>query len=396
MFKLEGRYNLKSPAVRQIDQQFPTDHHHRSFGWDLPTRVPVAQAISGRGHLSLYSSHPGEVPLYYHVSNAGIAWSESKLRLPKGATRLMPGHHLLWNPRETKIQEIDYPPLPDIAPPPSVEEAVAIYQTRLLAATEKRLQGRKIAAVAQSGGIDSGLIAWALHTLGVQVIPMCVCTALDDIDYNSAHHTFAQLGLNVLPMLVQPNKIESLLDEAIVTLEDYSDSLNLRMAIGNILIARQCVEMGIELCFFGHGQGDICGTGPRAASAAAAEQVQERDERWRNIRWNSLQSSKGMMKMFGSTLRKYGIETRMPYFDYDLVEWALSMPTSLFTTGNHKEFAYKVAHAALPPGQWSDPKCHIGYVSGAGMAKTSGFMQRGIAGLFEPSAIATRRRHLIG
>jgi asparagine synthetase B (glutamine-hydrolysing) len=221
-------------------------------------------------------------------------------------------------------------------------------------------------AVSQSGGIDSLMITWALIQLGVKPIPMTVCTGTDDPDILVANATLPEMGApSPIPITVTAPETESLIKEALLCFED-ADVGNIKMAIGNLLMARKCKELGIDLIFNGHAQDDMHGVGGLALGNFKKFKGTP-SERWRDARRKETHDATGMVKMFSTTFRRYGIQVRMPYYDADLLEWAFSQPTEVIPVHHAKPFARAVACSILPPGPWLESKYNsTGYITGAG------------------------------
>jgi hypothetical protein len=171
-----------------------------------------------------------------------------------------------------------------------------------------------------------------------------------------------------IPIIIKPVTLTDLVKEALLCFEA-PDIGNVKMAIGNILMARKCQELGIDLIFNGHAQDDLHGVGglPIGAFRKMAETEGTVSERWRNTRRNETYTASGMTKMFASTFRRYGIEVRTPYYDADVMEWLFSQPTEIIPVHHAKPFARLAACSILPPGPWQQPKYHsTGYITGAG------------------------------
>jgi asparagine synthetase B (glutamine-hydrolysing) len=366
--RLKGHYTTRSQPVHQQDYQIKPERWRVVAGFSIPVGGPFTQVSCDRGTAILYTSRLGEVPLYYHIDTRQkrLCWSEQRFDLPRGAKRLDAGSCLIWSPEHSQRWDLDWLPMPAIAPATPQQEAIAQYQQLILSAVQRRLGGRTRVAVSQSGGIDSMLITWALQQLGVEVVPIVACSSFEDLDIVSARAFTEALQLNCIPVVVKPQQVEALLNKALIQLED-TETSNIRMAIANILIARKCRELDIDLIFNGHGHDDIHGKGT-LVKGVLAEQHGTLSERWRNARRLGTEATSGMLKMFASTFRHYGIEVRMPYYDQDLLSWAFAQPVEVIPPDFKKIFARTVARATLPPGFWTDEKHSIGYLTGAGLS----------------------------
>jgi asparagine synthetase B (glutamine-hydrolysing) len=363
--KLKGSYSLRSAAIKQIDYQIEPQHWKAVEGFKLPIRGPFTQLTCDRGTAVLYVSQPGEVPLYYSVTPGWIHWHEQKLALPGSAKRVNQGECVVWSPKGVKTIKAEDLSRPAIVPAVACEEAIAQYQQQIIDAVSRRLGGRSRVAVSQSGGVDSLLITWALLRLGIEVVSLVVCTGMDDPDISIASEVLPQMGLTPDPVLIPPGELRSLCEEAAICFEN-PDVGNLKMAIGNLLMARRCKELEIDLIFNGHAQDDLHGVGGLALGSFK-KLTGTPSERWRDARRKEVHDATGMVKMFASTFRRYGVEVRMPYYDADLIEWALSQPVTVVPVHHAKPFVRLVACASLPPGPWMEQRYNsTGYITGAG------------------------------
>jgi asparagine synthetase B (glutamine-hydrolysing) len=367
MNRLNGRYCFNQSPIEQTDYQIEPFRWTSLEGYKLPICGPYTQVVARHGECCLYVSQPGEVPLYYSITPGWIHWHEQKLALPGKPNRIEQGTAIIWSPESLESYFVEHLPRPNIGTEILTQsEAIAHYQQILITAVLRRLGNAKRIAVAQSGGPDSLLITWALTQCGVQVIPLTVCTSEVDLDIQGARSACSTLGLSVIPIVVCQDQLAPLIQEALLCCEDTEDS-NVRMAIGNLLMARKCQELEIDLIFSGHGHDDVFGKGT-LVKGVLNQQVGSSAERWRDTRWLCTMATRGMLKMFSSTFRRYGVQVRMPYYDADLLEWAFSQPVEVLPIEFKKQFVHQVFRQTLPPGTHTDPKYSIGYLTGAGLS----------------------------
>ncbi|MFN6475328.1 asparagine synthase-related protein [Nostoc sp. DedQUE07] len=368
--RISGNYHLKSDSIYQADLQIKPDTFAEKEGWLLPINGPFTLVKAERGTAILYVSSPGETPLYYTATPASLHWGEQKLKLPKSAKRVNPGEMIIWEPGYITKQVIDNILVSNIRGDYPIVSAYEEYARLILFAVQKRLatcpQSHRV-AIAQSGGLDSLILAWALHTLGVEVYPLTVCTNSTNLDITAATACLENWGLKPIPIVVENSQIEELLKEAIACLEDVETS-NLRMAMGSLLMARKCQELEIQSIFIGHGHDDIHGKGTLVKAALKHVTEGNESERWAIARKNVTLATGGMLKMFSSTFRSYGVHVRMPYYDRDLLNWAFSQPTSIIPVTFDKSFVRDFATTVLPNGEWLNKKHSVGYLTGAGLS----------------------------
>ncbi|MEH2067880.1 MAG: asparagine synthase-related protein [Nostoc sp.] len=369
--RLSGKYDLKSRPIQQTDLQIKPQLFVKYEGWTLPINGPFSLVEAERGIAVLYVSAPGETPLYYTAKPHSLHWGEQKFKLPSPAKKVNAGEMIIWEPGYITTQIVDNILTPKIKADYPVSDAYEAYTQLILNAVASRLatcpQSNRV-AVAQSGGLDSLLITWALHKLGVEVYPLTVCTSPNDLDITAATACLECWGLKPIPIVLENSQSEELLKEAIACLED-TETSNLRMAMGNLLMARKCNEIGIQSIFVGHGHDDIHGKGTLVKAALKqVTQGQSESERWSVARRNVTLATGGMLKMFASTFRSYGVHVRMPYYDRELLNWAFSQPTSIIPMTFDKSFVRDFATTVLPKGEWLDKKHSVGYLTGAGLS----------------------------
>jgi asparagine synthetase B (glutamine-hydrolysing) len=368
--RLSGKYHLRSEPVYQADLQIQPDIFAEHEGWQIPINGPFTTVKAERGMAVLYVSCPGETPLYYTAKPTSIHWGEQKFSLPSPAKRINAGEMIIWEPGYITKQTVDNILVSEIRGDYPILKAYEEYSNLLLKAVSKRLatcpQIYRV-AVAQSGGLDSLIITWALHQLGIEVCPITVCTNPNDLDVIAATACLECWGLKPIPVVLENSQTEELLEEAITCLED-TETSNIRMAMGNLLIAKKCLELNLTCIFTGHGHDDIHGKGTLVK--AALNQVKEGTDslRWAIARKNVTLATGGMLKMFASTFRSRGIHVRMPYYDRGLLNWAFSQPTSIIPVTFDKSFVRDFAATVLPPGDWLNKKHSVGYLTGAGLS----------------------------
>lgn len=374
MQRIWGRYNHRSEAVEQRDYHTTPQHWTTVRDRTFPIRGPYVEVKGSRGEISLYVSATGETFLYYSLYQGSIFWSEQKLALPGKSHRIERGQAVFWTPQGCRVYMVEPFAHPPIAKAKPIEIAIEQYIHLLLQATERRLAtlpNRRV-AIAQSGGIDSLMVTWALMKCGAEVVPMTACADESDWDYSHAYDALLAMGAPPpLPIYLKTEEMAALLEEAALALEDTCD-LNLRMTIANILIARKCVELNISACFNGHMQDAIHGTGGLTAGQfALVDPTLNTAEQWRDVRMLCCPLA-GLDKLFAAALRRYGIQVRTPWFDHDLAEWVFSQPPQVIPVNWKKPFAIAAAKTVLPSvREWGKSP---GYPTGAGFYR-AGFRE---------------------
>jgi asparagine synthetase B (glutamine-hydrolysing) len=371
MKRFYGSYGPRSKDIDDRDWQVEPTEWANVEGFRLPINGPFTQVVAKRGTAILYVSQPGELPLYWSIANGKIFWHEQRLALPWGAKRIDDGTAIVWTPVSHKVVTVDHLPLPAIEPPTPQPQAIAQYLQTLINSVKRRVGDRDRVAVSQSGGVDSLMITWALLKAGIEVVPLTVCTGPDDLDIIGAKKVLAGWGLETTPLLVTDPELTDLAWEAALCTED-TQELNAKMAVGNILMARKCVELGLDIIFNGHAQDDIMGRDNLMPQYLKQSPDGTASERWSFARRLNAMSTTGMRKMFSTTFRRYGIHVRMPYFDQEVLTWVFSQPIEVLPQEYHKTFAWAALRSILPAGVDLPDKHSLGYVSGAGMGQRGG------------------------
>lgn len=375
MERLSGISSRSSQQFIQEYYQINPTKFNEYEGWRFPVGGPFVLVQNNRGATVLYCSAPGETPLYYNFTNSRIGWSEKQFSLGRGARRLMPGEMVIWEPGTITKVTVDELAKPDICSASS--SPFEDYAELLIKAVERRLatlpNPRKV-AIAQSGGLDSLLLAWACRQLGVEFIPLTVCTSTASLDYIGAVSCLSQWSIEVIPCFISEELIPRLLPQALLLLED-TESCNVRMQMGNILMAEKMQELGLEAILVGHGHDDVHGKGNLVKAVFTRQKSPRIAERWRDARRAATSASSGMLKMFSSCFRSHGLHCRLPYYDDELLTWAFSQPPEIIPVAFDKPFVRDFANHVLPPGQWQKKQHSIGYLTGAGLSLKQALLQ---------------------
>ncbi|HLP88418.1 MAG TPA: asparagine synthase-related protein [Nostocaceae cyanobacterium] len=369
MQRLSGSYSLKSSPILQFDCQSRTQRNIKIEGWEIPDNS-CSLIKCDKGIAVIYVSQPGEIPIYYWVSPKKICWSEQKFQLPKCSKQIKPGELIIWEPGFITSYFYDSLEIGESRNDYSLLEAFEEYKNLILQAVKKRLEtlpNPQKVAVAQSGGLDSLLITWALKQLNVEIYGLTVCTSEKDLDFVAASAYLAESKIPHLPLVLTQEEIPKLLGEAITYIENVETS-NVRMAMGNILMARKCQELGISGIFVGHGHDDIHGKGTLVKAALKVAPGETEAKKWANARKNVTLATGGMLKMFASTFRSYGINVRMPYYDTHLLKWAFTQPLTIIPIAYDKPFVRALANHILPQGIWLSKQHSVGYLKGSGLS----------------------------
>ncbi|AUB37473.1 Asparagine synthetase B [Nostoc flagelliforme CCNUN1] len=373
MERITGTYNKKSQPIIQSDLQINPKEYAEFDGTKLPIKGPFTAAITQFGTTTLYSSFPAEIPLYYSIVKKVVHWGELKRKLPGKVYQVPPGTAIkiglgtkTWKHEKLK---------PAIAPQITLPDAIAEYRELLLQSVAKRLETcppGKI-ALSCSGGVDSQLIAWALLQLGVDFISFTACTSYRSWDFHHAKRNLAAMDANPpIPVLIDKQAVDESIEEGLLLFEDIGTTpQHMWQAVCHVAIARQCAALGVTSIFNGHGQDDVMG-GMRGIfkELIALPDTIENAQIWRDERiraFNDQQLVWDINKLFSSIFRHYGIHVRMPYYDWDFMNWVLAQRINIIPINKNKPFVKKAAMVILPRGLWSkEDYISTGYVKGVG------------------------------
>lgn len=381
--RISGSYNLKtSPSICQQDFQIDPKSFKDLGEIKLPISGPFTIALGKHGNCYLYSSYPSETPLYFSIKNHCCYWDELQRKLPGRAQRVKPGylvHASLGDyriiPVQTKL------PSPAIRPHSiELEDAIAEYWQLLLLAVQRRLATcppGKI-AVSCSGGADSLLLCRALKELNVDFTAFTACLDSSSWDIKGATATLQSMGVKPpVAVLIDEHFVRTHIQEALSLYEYLGPTHKYNQAaITYLALALAAAAHGCTTIFNGHGQDDIHGNIRTIYKELKTEDnplIQA--ELWRDERIRALYDMKYLWndhKLFSSIFRHYDISVRMPYFDWDLVTWALSQPINIIPVDKTKPFVKKAASALLPAGPWNNSNySSTGYTKGTGWENTN-------------------------
>ncbi|MEH2067875.1 MAG: asparagine synthase-related protein [Nostoc sp.] len=379
MERITGNYTKQSPSLIQSDFQINPTEYAEFDGTKLPVNGPFTVAIARFGTVTLYSSFPAEIPLYYSIDNKEIHWGELRRKLPGKVHQVTPGTAIkighgtkVWKHEKLK---------PAIAPQIALPDAIARYKELLLKAVSARLEtcpSGKI-GLSCSGGVDSLLIAWALKELGVDFLSFTACTSYKASDISQARRNLKAMDLaEPIPVLIDRQTVVDSIEEALILFEDIGPTQEyMRQAIAHVALARHAAAAGVTSIFNGHGQDDLMG---RMRSIykeiVGLPDTVGNAEIWRDERLRAFNDQTlvwDVNKLFSSIFRHYGIHVRMPYYDWDFMNWVLSQRLNIIPISKDKPFVQKAAAIVLPSGVCKPDYTSTGYVTGAGFKDNLSF-----------------------
>ncbi|HEX5581693.1 MAG TPA: asparagine synthase (glutamine-hydrolyzing) [Gemmatimonadaceae bacterium] len=171
-----------------------------------------------------------------------------------GVSKLPAATILEWQGGRVSERRYWAPPAPGSAPRLSFDDAVQRTEELLLQAVRRRLHADVPIGALLSGGIDSGLVCWAVAESGGDISAFTVGAPGDASDEaDDAADTARELGLehHVLPLT----------DDGSERLEDligaYAEPFAVESAIGMLRVSRRIRDEGITVLLTGDGGDDV-------------------------------------------------------------------------------------------------------------------------------------------
>ncbi|MBS3735098.1 MAG: hypothetical protein KGY99_09260 [Phycisphaerae bacterium] len=112
---------------------------------------------------------------------------------------------------------------PNVHVPTKRADAIQRVRDVLLGAVQRRLDDGAVGACLLSGGLDSSIIACAIHHLGVRDVPLITVGVEGAPDVENAKIVAEQLGMEHRIHLYTPDEIEGLVEKAVWTMESFDE-----------------------------------------------------------------------------------------------------------------------------------------------------------------------------
>jgi asparagine synthase (glutamine-hydrolysing) len=170
----------------------------------------------------------------------------------KGALKIPPACILECSEQGIKVTQYWEPRAPRSSAM-SFAEAVEETESLLLKAVEKRLFADVPVAALLSGGVDSGLVCWALSSLGADITAYTVGTSFDASDESAdARQTAAALGIHHKVFNISPADDTGISD----LVSAYSEPFACASALGMVRVSR-AVQREATVLITGDGGDDV-------------------------------------------------------------------------------------------------------------------------------------------
>lgn len=172
----------------------------------------------------------------------------------EGMQKLPPACIAVWKDGALAVRKYWHAPEPSDTGSLSFDAAVEQAESLLLAAVARRLDADVPVGALLSGGIDSGLVCWAIRQLGGDVSAFTVAAPGDAADESAdARATATELGIQhtVLPLTdAAPADLSDLITA-------YAEPFAVESALGMLGLSRAVDAAGIKVLLTGDGGDDV-------------------------------------------------------------------------------------------------------------------------------------------
>jgi asparagine synthase (glutamine-hydrolysing) len=282
----------------------------------------------------------GVVPLYYSESNV---FSSLLAAMPQDSTVhiVPPGTVAAFQTGESPIFKSYTKPFSDWSitntEPPEAATLVSTLVSTMRAAVSKRLSGDVPWGVLLSGGLDSTIVA----SLAVKMarvyrpdypVVHSFCIGLKDSpDVVVAKQVAAVIGSNHISIEYTIEEGILALREVIRAIETY-DLTTVRASTPMWILGRRLKARGIKMVLSGEGSDELfAGYLYNLYCTSEAAMVQECQHKLKELHAYDCQRA-------NKTLGDWGVETRVPFLDKDVVDFAMNkLPPAYKMSGTHPD-----------------------------------------------------------
>ncbi len=313
----------------------------------------------------------GVQPLYYGESRTLAALASSRKALWKlgvEKTQSFPPGHLAV----VTSEGFKFKPVKTLiyAEPKRVtmEKAAETLQKLLEESVRRRVFGVKEVAVAFSGGLDSGVVAFLASKCRVNV--HLIHVSLENRpETEEAKKAAEALRLPLQVCLFRESDVEKVVSRVVALVEE-SDPVKVSVGVPFYWAAEKAAESGFKVLLAGQGADELFGGYQRYVSA-----------------YLSCGREKVSRVMFDDVVRLYesnierdvkicgfhGVELRLPFAAYPIAEFAVALPVELKIEGDAGSLRKLVLRRAavdmgLPSSIVSKPKRAVQYATGVNVA----------------------------
>ncbi|MEK6889390.1 MAG: asparagine synthase-related protein [Nanoarchaeota archaeon] len=302
----------------------------------------------------------GVKPLYYASDSKGRFFVASEIKQLSQfesikEIREFPAGHFYYKGNFQKYFKYPHKTTND-----NKKEIISNLKSLIEKAVKKRVQTDLPIGVFLSGGVDSSLIMDIASKYHSNITAIILGTT-DSPDFVNAVRLAKEKGWKYVT--IEPKvDYEKKTGEIIYSLESYEPNI-VRHAFANDLVSKKAKELGLKIVLTGEGADELFG-GYNEFCQLPSGQV--------NFGCIKLleSMSKGHLMRIDKMAMKYTVETRSPFFDKELFNYALSIPGKLkvLINGNNcitKSILREIASSYLP--EYIAYRYKAPFANGAGM-----------------------------
>lgn len=308
------------------------EHLGRKPGEGVETLIKEAKgsyalAVLEGDHLFCARDPLGVIPLYVGESQRYLAVATERKALwnigVENPKSFPPGHLAEVTRGGLSLRPVKALTSPEVHQI-SEEEATERLRELFLSAIEVRTRGLDRVAVGFSGGLDSSLLAYLTDACGVEVDLVSVGVE-GSRDIEESVEGAESLGLPYSIEVYGEGEVEETLDEALFCVEE-PDPMKVGVAIPLLWVSKRAAEFGDRVLLLGQGCDELFGGYRRHLNEYLSKGVEAAHRlMFRDISGAYERNYERDNKVSAFN----GVELRLPFADWELTQFALSIPVEL-------------------------------------------------------------------
>lgn len=270
----------------------------------------------------------GVEPLYYGINRDIAAMASNRKGLWKlgiEKTQTFPPGYLAVVTREgfkfKPVKTFSYSKKPK---PTTMNEAARTLQKLLEISVQKRVRGFKGVAVAFSGGLDSGIVAYLAKKIGVNVQLMHV-SLRNQHETEEAKRAADELKLPLQVHLFREEDVERTVGKVVELIEE-ADPVKAAIGVPVYWAAYKTAEIGIKALLAGQGADELFGGYQRYINEYLAQGKQKVT---RTMFGDAVRLHENNIERDVKICGFHNVEVRLPFAAYTIADFALSLPLEL-------------------------------------------------------------------
>lgn len=318
---------LKKPPLKEFSKSMNGDREEFAKDFVECSEGDYSLVLASEGKLVSARDPLGVAPLYYGENNemAALASNRKTLwQLGIAEPKSFPPGNVASVTRDgfkfTPVKTLPFQEPEQI----SMQEAAATVQRMLEVSVLRRVQGVRKVAVAFSGGLDSSLVAFLAKRCGVEVELVHVSLE-NQSETEEAQRAAKELDLPLHVHLFKEADIERDLPKVISLIEE-PDPIKAAVGVPFYWTAQKTSAAGLKVLLAGQGADELFGGYQRYVT----EYLTQGDEAVRRTMYHDVAC------VYESNLERdekicihHDVELRLPFASFELVKFAMSLPTDL-------------------------------------------------------------------